>query len=547
MAIGSQTNGASGERYLRDLAAAIAASDLAQASEIGTAALAQGLQHPAFYNARGLWAQQQGNFEQALDNFLRARTFTPRDATLLSAIGMCFVKLNRIDEAIAVFDAAISLQPAWAQTHFRKGWAHEMGGNQIAARRCYERAIALQPNHAEALAALAVIAARKGEVAKARELANRALKADAGEPTAIIALAIADISERDYAAAEERLRAGLSSPRAAGHTRSVMLGFLGDALDGLDRTAEAFATYIERNEEARKQNEIRFPAERRSSRLVAELAAGFARTEPSAWQQHDHEPLAAQGPREHVFLLGFLRSGTTLLEQVLAANPDVESLEERETLADSARVYLSGADGLKRLATIGPEELRVARETYWSKVSGFGAEVRGKVFIDKQPLNTFNLPLISKLFPNAKIIFALRDPRDVVFSCIRRHFEINATTFEFLLPEDAAKFYAAVMELAQSYRRILPLDLIEHRYEDMIENFEDRTQAICDYLGLALNDAMRNFSQSAQGTDIRSPSAAQVRRPLYGEGVGQWRRYEKELAPIFPVLQPWIDAFGYSG
>ena len=545
MAVGPRA-GANPDRFLRDIAAAVAASNLSLASEIATTALNQGLQHPVLHNARALWAQQQGNIQDALNEFQRARAFTPRDPTLLSAIGMCLVRLNRAQEAISVFDAAIASRPALAQTHYRKGWAYESTGDRNAAKRCYERAVTLQPNYSEALSGLAVIAARNGEGAKARALAARSLKHDPGEPTAAIALGIADIAERNFSAAEERLRTALADPRAVGHTKAVILGFLADALDGQDRAPEAFAAYAERNDLQRALHESRFPPPQRASHIIDELIAYFEKTDAGLWHVRGDEPPHADAPREHVFLLGFLRSGTTLLEQVLGANPQIESLEERDTFGDISQTYLSGAAALDRLSGLEGDALNHARASYWKQVAAFGADVRGKVFVDKQPLNTFNLPLIARLFPKAKIIFALRDPRDVVFSCFRRHFEINATTFELLKLEDAAEFYASVMRLAQLYRGKLPLHLFEHRYEDMVEDFDGRVQAVCDFIGLEWTEAMRDFAKSARDSEIRSPSAAQVRRPLYGHGIGQWRRYANQLAPITPALAPWIEAFGYA-
>ncbi|HEY0222899.1 MAG TPA: sulfotransferase, partial [Pseudolabrys sp.] len=162
-----------------------------------------------------------------------------------------------------------------------------------------------------------------------------------------------------------------------------------------------------------------------------------------------------------------------------------------------------------------------------------------------QPLNTVKLPLIAKLFPNAKIIFALRDPRDVVFSCFRRHFKVNATMFEFLNLTDSARFYAAIMALAEVLRDKLPLNLFEHRYEDMVVDFETRVRAVCDFVGVPWNDSMKDFNKYAPAVDLRSPSATQVRKPLYSEALAQWRRYEEQLAPIQPILRPWVEKFGY--
>ncbi|HEX4304047.1 MAG TPA: sulfotransferase [Rhizomicrobium sp.] len=532
------------QQTLRAIAAAIGASNLAGAAGIAERALRAGVQHPTLYNARALWAQQQGRHQTALDDFNRALSLSPNNPAVLSAIGLCLVRLNRPAEAVAAFDAAIAAEPGFAEHHYLKGWAHDTMADQAKAKPAYERAVALQPNYPEALAALAVIAARGGDAPAARDLAARALRGDGSEPTAVIALAIADNAERDFGAAERRLRAALASPRAVGQTRAVMLGFLADALDGQDKIAEAFDAYAAENEEHRKLYEAAGGGQSRSADLLAQLTEAVAQS-PAQAAATPAAP-SANDPRQHVFLLGFLRSGTTLLEQVLATHPDIAALEERETFAGIAPAFLTDAAGLARLAALDGAALEEARQSYWQSVRSHGAEPAGKVFIDKQPLNTFNLPLIAKLFPQARIIFALRDPRDVVFSCFRRHFGVNATTYELLRLDDAARYYAAVMQLAELSDAKYPLARHTHRYEDMVRDFDGAVRAVCDFIGLEWSDSMRDFAAAARERTIRSPSAAQVRRKLYDDGVGQWRRYGAQLKPIQPILQPWVAKFGYE-
>jgi hypothetical protein len=117
--------------------------------------------------------------------------------------------------------------------------------------------------------------------------------------------------------------------------------------------------------------------------------------------------------------------------------------------------------------------------------------------------------------------------------------------FEFQDQKDAANLYAGVMNLAKIYREKLPLNLMEHYYEDMVTDFEPRVRAVCDFIGLEWSDSMREFNKN-QAPNINSPSAGQVRRPLYGEGIGYWRNYAEQLQPMMPILKPWVEAFGYS-
>jgi hypothetical protein len=189
--------------------------------------------------------------------------------------------------------------------------------------------------------------------------------------------------------------------------------------------------------------------------------------------------------------------------------------------------------------------LRRHRRIYWERVREHGIDVAGRVFIDKQPFHTLKLPLIVKLFPGAKIVFSLRDPRDVVLSCFRRRFLMSAPNFELLTLEGTASLYAAYMHLAELYRAKLPLDLVELRHEDLVDDFEGRVRATCTFLGLSWQDSMRDFAARARTQAITTPSSVQVMRGLNREGIGHWRRYRDQLAPVLPILQPWVERFGY--
>jgi hypothetical protein len=149
------------------------------------------------------------------------------------------------------------------------------------------------------------------------------------------------------------------------------------------------------------------------------------------------------------------------------------------------------------------------------------------------------------LFPRAKVIFAIRDPRDVVFSCLRCRFKMNRPNYEFVSLVRAANFYAETMRLAEIYRRKLGLDWIEVRHELVVAKFEVEVGRLCDFLGLSYAGEMRDFATHAKSRTITTASAPQIFRGLNSNGVGQWRNYAEELAPVMPILAPWVEKFGY--
>ncbi len=531
-------------RLLTEISAAVAASDMRRAFEIANVLASRGVWHPTVFNARGLWLQQTRQYQEALENFQSALSMSPGNPTILNAIGLCLLKLDRFPDAIQAFDTALAIAPNVPHAHYRRGLALAASGDHDAAQAAHERAIELEPNFPDPLASLASIKARKGEAKEAQALAARALALAPNDPTALVALAILEISEKKYVEAEQRLRVLLDTAVLDSQPRAAVLGLLGDSLDGQKRYTEAFAVYSNENDELRREHSQRF-ARNHAMEAANNLIGYFEETPKERWRAPDDGGSVAGAPAEHVFLLGFMRSGTTLLEQVLASNPNVVALEEKGLLNGLGDRYLTSIPSLDSLASMRGSELEQNRRLYWERIQHSGLDLTGKVFVDKQPLNTVKLPLIAKLFPKAKVLFALRDPRDVVFSCFRRHFKVNVTMYEFLNLEDAARFYAAIMRLAEIYREKLPLNLFEHRYEDMVQNFEGQVRAVCDFMGVEWDDSMRNFNKYAPAVDLRSPSATQVRKPLYSEAIAQWRRYGEQLAPILPILRPWAEKFGY--
>jgi hypothetical protein len=156
-----------------------------------------------------------------------------------------------------------------------------------------------------------------------------------------------------------------------------------------------------------------------------------------------------------------------------------------------------------------------------------------------------HLALIARLFPGAAIVFALRDPRDVVLSCFRRLFVVNPYTFEFLALDRTARFYDATMRHALLAREKLPLRFHDLRNEDLVADFDGRVRALCDFLEAEFDPAMARFAERSKSRGVATPSAIQIARGLSSDGIGQWRRYEAELEAVLPLLAPWVRHFGY--
>lgn len=529
---------------LQAIQAAAQARDFTRAAGMAEQALAGGLEHPMVLNLAALKCEQEGRFDDAFKVLSRAVELAPGDIGARNALGLVLTRIERYREALAVFEGVCAMAPEFAGAHCARGASLEALGRLKEAEAAYRRAEELQPENLGAVQGLANLLSRRGAHAEARALAEDVLEAEPNFPDAVMVLAAADAAEGAAERAKQRLDLLIADERLTLQQRALAQGQLGDVLDTLNLTAEAFQAYAACN----------MALWRAYAPVHGEgvSALDFARAmlgeldliPPESWTSAGGPP-PADAPKAHVFLLGFPRSGTTLLEQVLASHPDVEALEERETLQEAQKAFLSQPQDLIRLAKAGEAELQPLREAYWARVKAEGGAPAGKVFVDKHPLNTFRLPLILKLFPDAKILFARRDPRDVALSCYRRRFAMSGSAYQLLTLPGAAGYYDAAMKLADRLEAPMAARTLVVRHEGLIEDFDGAVGEVCDFLGLPWTDAMRSFADQARDRAVATPSGAQLSRGLSAEGVGAWRRYAAELAPVLPMLKPWVEAFGY--
>jgi len=418
-------------------------------------------------------------------------------------------------------------------------------GQVTEARRLYEQALLAEPGHFQANFDLAFMDLDAGQLDAAERRSAQGVARHGPSPAAAWLGARIALARGDYAAVLARLAPLLGATGLSPEQRAEALLLNADALDGLGRPGEAFASTAEGKALQRVIHARRAASREGEVEKLRRLADWFAAADPAPWRSAP-SPLAVPGePETHVFLLGFPRSGTTLLEQVLAGSPEVTTLEEAPTLADAYAQFMTGGDDLARLARLDADEADAWRRGYWRTVAGLHPDPIGQVFIDKAPAGTLYLPLIAKLFPRARILFALRDPRDVTLSCFRQNFQMNAMTYAFTDLAQTAACYDACMRLAEVYRAVLPLDIHDVRHEALVEDFESHAADVAAYLGLAATPAMADLAATTAGRTIRTPSGRQVRAGLNASGLGRWRAYAAELEPVRAILALWVERFGY--
>ena len=518
----------------------------AEAADLAEASLADGLEHPLLYNLAALKFEQQGRFEEAERLLSRAVAIAPSDPPARNALGLCLMRLDRPAAALVQFKALLGIDSTLPFAHASLGGALLALGLVAEAESSYRHAIELDANQGIALAGLAHIASSRGGYAEARIWAEKALKVLPGLPDAEMSLAAVELGQRDVTGAEARVRRLLSDARLSPLERAYANGLLGDVLDAKEYIDEAFEAYGRCNDALRNIYAGRFSGQGNALNFVLSMNQHFGRMRPEIWKRRATADSRVTGAAEHVFVLGFPRSGTTLLEMVLEGHPNVVSLEENESLIDAVEEFMQRPEDLHRLAAAPTVTLDRLRTAYWRRVAAEGIDVAGKMFVDKNPLNSLKLAIISRLFPDAKILLACRDPRDVVLSCFRNRFRMSAPIYELLSLDGSARYYDAVMQLIVRISSMCSLDIRLVRHEDVVAEFKREMQGVCGFLGIEWDPAMGDFALRSKNRGSLTPSTAQLAKGLRTEGVGRWLRYRSHMSAVLPIIDPWIKRFLYE-
>lgn len=528
---------------LRAVHATLTAGDPARAAALAAQAVADGIEHPLVLSLAAGRLEELGRPADALPLLLRARELAPAAPGILNTLGLCLQLLDRHEEAVEAFEAAIAIMPDLAPAHANRGESLVELARLVEAGDAYRTALALDPALLTAIAGLAALAVRRGDYEEGGTRAAAVLAREPGYPPALLALAQSAFGMGELAAAEGALGKLAGERSATPRHRAIARSLLGDLRDRQGRFADAYRAYEGAGAAFRAIFAPAYARRPAPQMLIGAMAEALTLLGPAP---PVHEVTRADRPRSHVFLIGFPRSGTTLLEQVLEQHPDAVTLGERDCLAEARDAALGSAADFLAFARRPDAALEPFRERYWQRVAEAGIDPGGRVFVDKHPFHSFYLPLIVRLFPDAIILLALRDPRDVVLSCFRRRFQMNEPNYQLLTLEGAASLYDATMRLVGATLVVMRPPLLRCRLEDLIADFDGETRRLCAALDLAWTPELAEFAGASAQRGVATPSGPQLARGLNAEGVGRWRDYAGPMTPVLPALAPWIDRFGYA-
>ena len=258
-----------------------------------------------------------------------------------------------------------------------------------------------------------------------------------------------------------------------------------------------------------------------------------------------------KAPIRNYFLVGFPRSGTTLLENVIDTQDRVLALPERPMLDDiKMKLILEGHKYPECLQTISDDYLDELRDYYFKsaiKNSSYESLEEFDVLVDKNPVNSIRMPFIKKLFPDAKIILALRHPLDCILSCYMQNFGVSPHLADFSDWRQCFQRYKDTFDIYEGFKTYMQWDEHQVKYENLVTNFEDEIEGVLKFLDIkADKESYMNFNKRAQSQVITTPSGPQVRQGIYNTSSQRWEKYREYIKPHIELVRPHIERLGYS-
>ncbi len=534
---------ASASNVISDAAECFHRGEFDKAAELYRLAVKRQPERAALRYNLGMALQSNGMLSAALEEHRRASQLEPDNDLFRRVWAILLRRADRPDESIEAWRDAIRRRPEAVTPRL------ELARSLLVLRRideavpAFRDAARIDPTSVEALTECARLLLRVGQRDEARVAAEQAHELMPGPGDADVLLARLHAREGRTEEAKARLERVMADTRddAARGRASLELAAL---LEREGASAQAFAVA----EQGQAALFSRLSTAERDM-APAELVTRLCRTVITADMVAQWKPPPPDSRRDPVFIVGFPRSGTTLLEQMLSAHPNLIVTDELPLVQ---RVKDATIDRLRlrqpypsSLAVLGERQLAILRETYFEcarRMIGDGAIQRR--IVDKSPLNTTDLCVVRRIFPEARVIVALRDPRDAVLSAFFQSFARGTPHFYGF--ETTARLYAMIMDLWLHYRQTLGLRWMELRYEDVVADPAGRARAMIEFVGEPWNEAVLQYHAPEHRRYVTTPSFEDVAKPVYATSLRRWERYRPQFERVRSMLEPFVREFGYG-
>jgi Flp pilus assembly protein TadD len=500
---------------------------------------------PKFSNAHnnlGIVHKELGQSKEAEKNFISAIKINPKSIEAYNNLGLLYKELDELEKSKKNFEIAIHINPNYVVAYSNLSTVYKKMEEFDKSERLLIKAIQLQPNFLDAHINLMEIYEKTNKDSKLNNAIISAENEFKNKPEVNFYKAKLLYKKEFFLKTIEILNSFKFNENISLEIlRNSVLAKSYDKLNNIDKAFEFFQisnelTFKHKNTNINKDKYIA---------LVNSRLSIIKTITDKEWPTTNLKNKMA----EPVFMIGFPRSGTTLLDTILRSHPLVEVIEEKpilKTLIDSLEKLHSGS--YQALKKINEYKIKKIRNNYYKELNFYIKERDPKkIYIDKLPLNIIHIAEILTIFPEAKFIFSVRHPCDCVLSCFMQDFKLNNAMSNFLDLNDTAYLYEKIMRLWFEYKSKFSFNFHEIRYENLISNFENELRPLLIFLGLKWNDSIFEFQKVAKNRKrIFTPSYEQVIKPIYQSSVNRWTRYKTYFSKVYPILKPWIKKLNYE-
>ena len=489
-------------------------------------------------------------FDRAIHNYREITRTTPDYASLWFETGMAAAGNLEFSLSRACLDMSVSLASNDASMLLLIGEQFQKIRMSSKARECAEKAVEADPKNIHCRLTLASYLERERRLSDAWECVEISLHMQPENSGAKYYRAFLLHRRGKNSESEAALRELLKKPALDPATRQSANHLLGVVLDALGNISESmyFFKISKSLLRATPQAASLKRTYETGARQRKELLASLSSEQILQWQRE----ALGETNYELAFLGGHPRSGTTLIEQVLGAHPEVIAFDEPEafTMEILNAVCAPGQNASLTSNTLQSLSLGYRNEIkgryFKSLLREVSGGVKGRLLLDKNPSPTSALFLWLRLFPGIKVIMPLRDPRDVVISCYQQNLGLTSANVNFLSLEDTVQHYCDLMDVWLRVKSLGGFEWIETRYENMVADPEKGGRRVTEFLGREWNPVQSRFYESARDKFVFAPTYHDVTQPVHQRSVGRWHAYSEYLKPCLAKLEPYCQALGYG-
>ncbi len=485
----------------------------------------------------------QGNISESELICRKACELAPHLSEANAQLGLVLQSQKKHEESKTCYKKALSLKPEQPVVHLNLGVILQDQKDFDAACKQFQLAVDIDPNLVPAMEHLAYLHEKAYRLQEAQSLVDIGLEI-VPDNTALNLVQSKLLQRKGQFEDAVKFLKIASESNSTSLLHSEIHSRLGYLYDRLYQSKQAYHHYSIGNQFAEKQFLQQNVNKEQYIKQVNHIAEMAAKYEPDQLNKSSKKSTE----NTPVFLVGFPRSGTTLMNQILDSHPKLQSLEEKPQAFNMVMKFLELTKGeLNPLADISQENIGNLRNVYFNTVKKHIELDNDLLFIDKFPLNIAYIPIIWRVFPEAKFILALRHPCDASLSCFMHSFGVNPAMANFLTMESTVTLYAKLMGNWGLFSSKFDLNTHIIKYENLIVDFKKETQNILDFLEVEWDDEVSRHTDKARARGvIDTPSYDQVTEPIYKHAKYRWIRYKDKLEPYASTLEPYINIFGYA-